>query len=467
LLYFQIPLIPIIQVVLMRVTLRFSICCILLSVAVTIFATPSHAAEPLAFRRAIDLALRHSTTMAIASADTQRAHAAVQAGRNLFLPRVDIGSGLAWTYGFPLSIEGSAPSIFNVTTQQFLFNPSQHEFLRAYESDWKATTHLSDDKKNQVILETATDYVELDTITSMLSVLQQQNQAAQRAEEVVSQRVQAGIDSQVELTKAKLASARVRMKAAQALSTADLLRQRLSQLTGLPVAQIETASESIPKLPEVKPDDDLVEKAVAYSPVIKAANEQAVSKGFAAKGEHKALYPSIDLAGQYGYFTKFNNYDKFFLRFQRNNATYGLQIRVPIFNSAQKARAQAADQDAVIARKQAEDTKNQVSAETLRLERSINQLAEAKEVARLEHELAQSEVEAMQARIQAGTATLKDQEQARVREHETYITLLDAAFAVDQAQMQLLRATGDLEHWAVAPETGTSPNPSAPSAANP
>jgi outer membrane protein TolC len=451
-------------VILMRVALRFSTFCIL----VTIFAaSSSQAAEPLAFRRAIDLALHHSTTMAMASADTQRAHAAVQAGRNLFLPRVDVGSGLAWTYGFPLSLEGSAPSIFNVTTQQFLFNPSQHEFLRSYESDWHATTHLSDDKKNQVILETANDYVELDTITSMLSVLQQQNDAALRAEQVVSQRVQAGIDSEVELTKAKLASARVRMKAAQAQTTADLLRQRLSQLTGLPMAQIETASESIPKLPETKQDDDSVERAVAYSPTIKAANDQAISKSFIAKGEHKALYPSIDLAGQYGYFTKFNHYQDFYKKFQRNNATYGVQIRVPIFNSAQKARAQAADQDAVIARKQAEDTKDQVSAETLRLERSIRQLAEAKEVARLEHELAQSDVEAKQAMIQAGTATLKDQEQARVHEHETYITLLDATFAVDQAQMQLLRATGDLEHWAIAPEAAPAANPQPNPGANP
>jgi hypothetical protein len=73
----------------------------------------------------------------------------------------------------------------------------------------------------------------------------------------------------------------------------------------------------------------------------------------------------------------------------------------------------------------------------------------------------------MQARIQAGTATLKDQEQARVREHETYITLLDAGFALDQAQMQLLRATGDLEHWAVAPETGVPPSPAPNPASNP
>src|SRR5260370_25931454 len=92
-------------------------------------------------------------------------------------------------------------------------------------------------------------------------------------------------------------------------------------------------------------------------------------------------------------------------------------VRIPIFNAAQKAQAMAADQEALIARKQAEDVKDQVSSETLRLQRSLRQLAEAKEVARLEHELAQSDVEAAQARLQAGHATIQDRHHARAHVH--------------------------------------------------
>jgi len=114
----------------MRVKLLVSIWSALF-VLVLVVAQRAEAAEPLAFRRAIDLALRHSTTMAIAAADQGRAYAAVKAGRYLFFPRVEFGSGAAWNYGFPLSIEGSAPTIFNVQTQQFLYNPAQHEFLRS------------------------------------------------------------------------------------------------------------------------------------------------------------------------------------------------------------------------------------------------------------------------------------------------------------------------------------------------
>src|SRR5260370_8046056 len=128
----------------MRVRLHFSIYCPVLFAVVTIFAAArSQAAEPLAFRRAIDLALRHSTTMAIATADQVRAHSAVVAGRNLFMPRVELVSGAAWTYGYPLSIEGSAPTIFNVTPQQFLYNPSHHLFLRSHPLQCPTPHHLS------------------------------------------------------------------------------------------------------------------------------------------------------------------------------------------------------------------------------------------------------------------------------------------------------------------------------------
>ncbi|MGH9508698.1 MAG: hypothetical protein ACRD2M_02080, partial [Terriglobales bacterium] len=82
------------------------------------------AADPVPFRRAIELAVTHSNPMAAANADQSRAQNAYQEARNLFLPQMVLGSGLAATYGFPLSIEGAAPSIINVNSQQYLFNPA-------------------------------------------------------------------------------------------------------------------------------------------------------------------------------------------------------------------------------------------------------------------------------------------------------------------------------------------------------
>src|ERR1700680_751478 len=78
---------------------------------------------PLPFRTIIELALKNSATTGIATADLQRARATYTQTRDLFLPQMVVGSGLAYSYGFPLSLEGAAPSIFNVNVQEFLFNP--------------------------------------------------------------------------------------------------------------------------------------------------------------------------------------------------------------------------------------------------------------------------------------------------------------------------------------------------------
>src|SRR5438132_921765 len=82
-------------------------------------------------------------------------------------------------------------------------------------------------------------------------------QEAREAEQIVSDRLHEGVDSEVELTRAKLTTAKVVMNIAQSQGAADLLRARLSQLTGLPADSIRTLTESIPKLPEVNQDSDL------------------------------------------------------------------------------------------------------------------------------------------------------------------------------------------------------------------
>ena len=405
--------------------------------------------EPLPFRRAIELALQHSSGLAAAIADRERARHSVDEQKDQFIPQVIMGSGLAATYGFPLSIEGAAPSIFNVNTQSMLLNLGQLDFIRSAKNEFNAANFSAADRRQQVILDTASAYEQLDTVSSAINITKQQLQSAERAEKLVSDRVQEGVDAQVELTKAKLATARVRMTAADLQITADTLRMRLAASTGLRPAQIITSTETIPALPEVKQQEDVVTEASESSPVIRAAAEQATAKELKARGERKLRFPTVDLAGQYGLFSRYNNYDQYFNRFQRNNAVFGVNIRVPVFNAAGRAHAAASEAEALKARKDAEVVKQQFSESTLKLQRSVQQLAAAREVSRLEHQLAQGDVEAVGAKIEAGTASFKDQEAARIAEDEKYMNYLNSSFILDQTQMQLLKATGGLESWAL------------------
>src|SRR5437660_10005365 len=205
--------------------------------------------KPLAFHTAIELALKNSSTTALAQADLQRARATVSQSRSVYMPQMVAGSGLGASYGFPLSLEGAAPSIFNVNFQGALINLAQRNYVKAAKSDVEVTTAQNADRRNDVIMETATDYVQLDLLDSSLTIQKEQQQAAQKFQDIVAQRIQAGLDSQVEATRAKLAGARTRMDIAQTQAAADQLRMRLSQLTGLPAASIQTSTETIPAMP--------------------------------------------------------------------------------------------------------------------------------------------------------------------------------------------------------------------------
>jgi len=421
----------------------------LLTVVLAI-ATPGQA-EPLPLERAIRLALAHSTSSAIANADVQRAIASYRELRNNFIPQIFVGSGVGWTYGYPLSIEGSAPALANVVAQSSVFNPAQKQFLNAAKTDWHASEFQDKDQRAAVIQDVALTYAELAKWEARLVRLPQDEAEAQQMEQAVAERLQAGVDSAVDLNKAKLTAARVRLHRVEARGSADVLRRHLSTLTGLPVSSIELEPETIPALPPVASKEDLSEKAVASSPAIKFAEQHSLAETMRASGEHRSLLPSIDFSAQYARFSTFNHYAKYFPpnTFQQDNATIGVALRIPLFNASQRARADAAEAEALKARKQAEAARNQVAEETLKLQRAAEQLKAAREVAQLEYQLAQSGLEAAQTRIDAKTGTLHELADARVQAAERYLLFQDADFEYQRVRMNLLRATGDLEAWAL------------------
>jgi outer membrane protein TolC len=167
-----------------------------------------------------------------------------------------------------------------------------------------------------------------------------------------------------------------------------------------------------------------------------------------ASAEHRALLPSLDFAAQYARLSTYNNYDQYFKKFQPNNITIGMSFRFPIFNAAQRARAQAADAESLKARKQAEAARYQVEDETLKAQRAAEQADAAREVAQLEYQLAQSSLDAAQTRSETQTGTLHELADARAQASEKYLAYQDAEFEYQRARLNLLRTTGDLERWA-------------------
>ena len=327
---------------------------------------------------AVDLALQHSGVMGIAAVNQWRSQKAYEEVRNHWLPQLTVGSGLGYSLGFPLTLEGSAPSVANFTSTQTVFNLSLKQFLKAAKIDWKATSFDVQDKRAEVILDTALSYAQLVNLTAKLTTLADAQISADKAQFITEQRLKEGVDSKLELTRSQLAAARIRLRIADAQGQLDVLREHLAKLTGLTPADVQPDPESMPQLPLFSQEDDLATRAVANSPVVKLADQKVEAAAARAKGEHRATLPYADLASQYAYLARFNNYDQYFLKYTSNNLAAGLNIKFPFLNPVQKARAAQADADTIVARKQADLTRNDVSENALKLQRSLRQLAGGK-----------------------------------------------------------------------------------------
>src|SRR5205807_7713020 len=94
--------------------------------------------RPMTLRQAVTLAVQQNPDIALARLDEEIARNAVRIAKDPFMPRVTAGSGLAYSSGFPMSIEGSAPSIVQARASQFPFNRQQRCTIAQANEDARA-----------------------------------------------------------------------------------------------------------------------------------------------------------------------------------------------------------------------------------------------------------------------------------------------------------------------------------------
>jgi outer membrane protein TolC len=436
----------------MNLRLLYRLCVPLVGLLV-IVPTSVVAQEALSFEKAVELALAQSSQMALSQADEARAYQTYLEAHDSYIPKISVGSDVGYAYGFPLSLEGSAPTLFNVAAQSSVWNPSLREFTKAARVEWSASKTQTRDQRSRVIADTALTYIDLNKWESRLPILRAELDVAQNMEYAVAERVKEGVDKGIERTKAELVEAQVQMHIAEAEGAVDILRTRLAQLTGLSKSNIRTVRDSIPVLKENNDQRDLVTRAVQSNPAVESAEQSAMAKQLRAKGEHRALYPSADFSTQYGVInTSLTNYEQFFVphTFQTQNVTFGLVLRFPFFDRSQRARAGAADAEALRARKEVEQIKNKAALDAVQLQHNVDQLLAARHVADLRYKLAENELDAVHVRMEAQADTQRDLQNAAIDAAERTLERINADFELQRSEIELLRMRSELESWALA-----------------
>ncbi len=421
----------------------------------SVIADPS--ASAVSLYTVVDLALRNSKAVHLAEAERERVRSLMLESRDVYIPNLQLGSGLGYSYGFPIG----TPTLFSVNSTGLLFSFSQRSYIRSTRAALNAATLSLKNVRQQVILDTTLDYIELDKTLEQLAALNQAVVDTDGMISVIEDRVHAGLESKITVTRAELTRAQIQLRSIQMQDHAEELKKHLAGLTGLDPAAISPAPSSIPQLPDL--DFHSIPARTTQTPLVEAAFATADSKMYQYFGDKRQNYrPTVSFVFQYARFATFNNYQQYYGKttdgknnFQFDNVGVGIQAVWPLFDPLRRDKAMESKAEADRARQQAELTQIQNNEANLALWHGLRELEAQEQVAQLQQQLAAEMLNSIVIQMNSGSATSnappvtpQQAAQTRIEERTSYADMRDAEFNVTRSKLNLLNAVGELEDWA-------------------
>jgi outer membrane protein TolC len=335
--------------------------------------------------------------------------------------------------------------VFNVTYTEQVFNEPLRGQAKEMQEQSSAQKLVLLEARNNVITRTAMSYLELGKVQHSLEVLRKERESAEKILQVTQERQGEGFELPVEVTKAQLTKAQVAQRILRLEGREDELEVFLRYQLGLADSQeIQVTPEELPGEAE-QAGDNLEALALTNNTGLQLAQSDVRAKEFRLKGEKRGYLPTVELVSVYSLLARYNNYDKFFNTFKRNNFNAGVDVRMPIFSARLKTDIGLAQVNLDAAKASLTNKRSEVSAEVRQKTRRVREMNAAKEVARLELQLAQQNVAVSQAQFAEGKLNLREVEKLRLEENERWMAYLDANFQKQQAQLELLKTAGQLD----------------------
>ncbi len=400
----------------------------------------------MTLRQAVELALRQNPDLALSRLEEDKARQSVRVARDPFFPRVVVGSGLAKSWGFPMSIEGSAPSVMQANVIADVFNRPQNYQIAQAKENVRGASLAAAGKREDVAYRVASLFLDVERAARVGELARKDAESQQKVLDTVRAQVQEGRALPLAEKTAALNVARARQIAE------GLDDDRIAAETALAIGVGLTADDRIQAVQEQRPApplpssaDRAVETAVESNRDLRRLESQIASKQLEVRGARAARLPRVDLVAQYGMLARFNNYDQFFRAFQRNNGQLGISFQVPLLAgpgvSAQSAMAQA---DITRLKIELANTRNRLESDLQQAFRDVRKAESAAEVARLDLDVAREQLSVFLAQMQEGRLGLRQVEEARLTENQKWIAFYDAQFAVEKVRWNVLRLTGKL-----------------------
>ena len=400
----------------------------------------------LTLKQALDRAAAQNPDVAIARFDEKKAQEGIRVAHDPFTPKLAAGSGLAYSSGFPLSIEGTAPSVLQARASQYLFNRQQSYVVAQARENARGASFVTGSKKDEVAFRTASLFLDADRAARLASMASKQVESLEKVLQTVHGRVQEGRELPIEEKKADLELKRARQREEALVADQDSAEHSLAIVLGYSAEDRARAAGEERAVPEMPASEETaVAAAFDASKELKRLQSAMIAKGLEVKAAKAARLPRADLVAEYALLAQYNNYDKFFKAFQRNNIQIGMSFQVPILSGpAVKASAAQAEADNAHMRIEMEATRNRIALDVHQGYLDLHKTETAREVARADLDVTRESLSILLAQMGEGRASLRQVEEARFLEDEKWIAFYDAQFAAERARLNLLHLTGEL-----------------------
>ena len=400
----------------------------------------------LSLEEAVRLAIAYSPDALAAGAEARQAEEAIREARSFNLPRAVIGTGAAYNNGFPLSIEGSAPSIVRFEATQPLFSAQNKNLIREAGESAKAARIGGDIVGNELAALTALVYYRLDQSRKIEALAEIRLAETQKQQEFTEIDLEAGRARPIDAMMGKTAVGAAKQQLLTAREEAMIAQEELRELTGLSDATfIQTITPTMESPVYDMDAAALFEKTAASSPEIMQAEAKIRAKEFHVAAEKAERHPRIAAVAEYGMFSRSNNYEDYYSRFERNNYLFGISAQIPLFDGFQsKAR---------IAQSREELSSEQLTLRRLKSDLKLNiqkglsglRIARgAAEVAVGDLKAAEEMVKVNEILLESGRVSEREMADSRLQARQKELAKLEAEYALFQHKVELLRVTGSV-----------------------
>jgi len=411
-----------------------------------IFASAAAAeVHSLTLVETLQVAARQNPEVALARLDAQRAEQGVKVAADPFRPKVYAGSGLAYTYGYPNSIDGNAPSLIQVKTDMALFDRPKSYQLAAARETARGSQFGAQAKVDDVAYQAADLFLSALQVRHQDETITAQLPGLQKVVDAKSAGVSEGSELPLELKRARVNMAISETRLSSLRLDQDYYEMMLAVVLGYPATdRVKPVESDLSLTPTPPSEEEAAEIALRNNRQLRQMQSNVLAKELDVRSFKAARLPQVDLVAQYALFAKYN-YVNYFQKFQHNNFQIGASIVFPLLvGSASEGLALQSYTDMQKIRIQMDQLHNRILADTRRSYEQWQKAEKMRDLSRMQLDLAREEVNVLLVQNGEGRVPMARVEQARLEEGDRWIDFYDSEAQVVRTKFAISRQTGTL-----------------------